>query len=42
MKKAFYIFAFAIASALTITACTEEEVKPTERQGGSYDIPDKW
>lgn len=28
MKKLLYIFLLAFVSALTITACTEEEVKP--------------
>lgn len=28
MKKLFYILTFALAASLSITACTEEEVKP--------------
>ena len=28
MKKLFYILLLTIASAVTITSCTEEEVKP--------------
>lgn len=40
MKKLFYIFLLALASGLTVTACTEEEVKPAGDNlggGGSYD-----
>jgi hypothetical protein len=29
MKKLLYIFLLAFVCALTVTACTEEEVKPT-------------
>jgi hypothetical protein len=31
MKKLLYIFLLAFVSTLTITACTEEEVKPTSQ-----------
>lgn len=35
MKKLLYIFLFAAASAVSITSCTEEEVKPnTELDNG--------
>ena len=35
MKKLLYIFLLAFVCALTITACTEEEVKPAaDLQGG--------
>jgi hypothetical protein len=29
MKRIIYIFAFALISSMTISACTEEEVSPT-------------
>jgi hypothetical protein len=38
MKKLFYILMFAFVSALTITACSDEEIKPSselENGGGS-------
>ncbi|HEY9048405.1 MAG TPA: hypothetical protein VIN08_21005 [Ohtaekwangia sp.] len=38
MKKLFYILLIAFVSSLTITACTEEEVvptQPTDNGGGS-------
>ncbi len=34
MKKAIYILLFAFAAAMSFTACTEEEVTPTELNGG--------
>jgi hypothetical protein len=37
MKKLFYIFLFAFASAITITACSDEEITPSselENGGG--------
>lgn len=35
MKKLFYIFLFAFASTLTITACSDEEINPsTELENG--------
>jgi len=35
MKKVIYILLFAFATAMTVTACTEEEVNPsTELNGG--------
>ncbi len=34
MKKLFYIFLLALASSVTITSCTEEEVKPASDNGG--------
>jgi hypothetical protein len=42
MKKFIYIFLFASVSALSFTACTEEEVKPsTELNGGGSGSADK-
>lgn len=35
MKKLIYILLFALASGMTITSCTEEEVAPVENGGGS-------
>ena len=36
MKKLFYIVLFAFVTAMSVTACTEEEVTPTtELNGGS-------
>jgi hypothetical protein len=37
MKKLFYIMILALASSLTMTACTDEEVKPYKQPntGGS-------
>ncbi|MEJ7646693.1 MAG: hypothetical protein WKF87_19005 [Chryseolinea sp.] len=36
MKKTIYILLIAFATAMTITSCTEEEVKPSTsmRNGG--------
>ena len=35
MKKLIYIVLFAFVTAMSVTACTEEEVKPsTELNGG--------
>jgi hypothetical protein len=35
MKKIIYTLLFALVSAMTVTACTEEEVAPsTELNGG--------
>ena len=34
MKKIIYILLVAIASALTITSCTEENVAPKTENGG--------
>ena len=34
MKKVFLILLMAFASAITITSCTEEEVKPSSDNGG--------
>ena len=35
MKKLIYIALFAFVTAMSVTACTEEEVKPsTELNGG--------
>ena len=36
MKKAIYILFFAIITSMSISACTEEEVAPTElsKNGG--------
>ena len=35
MKKVIYTLLFAFASALTFTACTEEEVAPSTENGGT-------
>jgi hypothetical protein len=34
MKKLFYIMAIAIASSLALTACTDDEVRPTKPSNG--------
>lgn len=34
MKKLLYIMAFAIASSLAVTACTEDEVRPSKPDNG--------
>jgi hypothetical protein len=34
MKKIIYIILFALVSAASITACTEEEVTPLSSNGG--------
>lgn len=34
MKKIFYILTIALISSLSITACTEEEVKPSTDNSG--------
>ena len=35
MKKLIYILLFAFVSAMSVTACTEEEISPnTELNGG--------
>ena len=39
MKKIIYLLLFAIASSLSITACTEEEVTPTTNGGGGESEP---
>jgi hypothetical protein len=40
MKKLIYIVLFAFVTAMSVTACTEEEIKPTtELNGGGG--PDK-
>ncbi|MFZ2907045.1 MAG: hypothetical protein WAZ98_12635 [Cyclobacteriaceae bacterium] len=43
MKKLFYILLFAIVSASSFTACTEEEVAPSSEleNGGANNTPDK-
>jgi len=42
MKKLFYIVLFALTTAMTVTACTEEEIKPqTELNGGGNGIDPK-
>jgi hypothetical protein len=35
MKTVLYTLAFALLSAMTITACTEEEVTPTQVQSSN-------
>lgn len=40
MKKLFYILLLSLASSLAITACTDEDVKPSKPvsgNGGSQD-----
>jgi hypothetical protein len=34
MKKIIYILLFTLVSAVSITACTEEEVAPSSSNGG--------
>ena len=34
MKKLIYIILISFVSSITITACTEEEVIPTQDNGG--------
>jgi len=42
MKKLIYIVLFAFVTAMSVTACTEEEVKPsTELNGGGAHIDPK-
>jgi len=38
MKKLFYFFLLALASSLTITACSDEEIKPSSEldNGGGH------
>jgi len=39
MKKIFYFFLLALASSLTITACSDEEIKPSsvlDHNGGGH------
>jgi hypothetical protein len=39
MKKFIYIALFAVVTAMSVTACTEEEIKPsTEMNGGGTDM----
>ena len=41
MKKLIYIVLFAFVTAMSVTACTEEEIKPnTELNGGGGGIND--
>ena len=41
MKKLIYIVLFAFVTAMSVTACTEEEVKPsTELNGGGLGTQD--
>lgn len=41
MKKVIYIVLFAFVAAMSVTACTEEEVKPsTELTNGGHDTTD--
>jgi hypothetical protein len=41
MKKLLAIFLFALASSITITSCTDEEVKPSagDNGGGAANDP---
>jgi hypothetical protein len=41
MKKFFYIILFAIATSLTVTSCTEEEVVPSTENGGTSNGTDR-
>ena len=36
MKKYIFALFVALASALTFSACTEEEVAPSTENGGAY------
>lgn len=38
MKKIIYALLIAISSALTFTACTEEEVAPSTENGGTLEL----
>jgi len=40
MKKVIYILLFAFATAMTVTACTEEEVTPSTELNGGGDASD--
>ena len=41
MKKLLYIVLFAFVTAMSVTACTEEEIKPTtELNGGASNDKD--
>ena len=40
MKKIIYILLFAATVALTITACTEEEITPAQTSNGGGGISD--
>lgn len=40
MKKFIYIALLAIATSLTLSSCTEEEIAPTTENGGGNVIPD--
>ncbi|HEX6891917.1 MAG TPA: hypothetical protein VF141_14520 [Chryseolinea sp.] len=40
MKKFIYIVLFAAVTALSVTSCTEEEVKPKTMAGGGAIIGD--
>jgi uncharacterized lipoprotein YehR (DUF1307 family) len=37
MKKLLYIVLFALVSSVSITACTEEEIKPASDGGAAND-----
>jgi len=40
MKKVIYILLFAFATAMSVTACTEEEVTPSTKLNGGGDASD--
>lgn len=40
MRKFIYIAILALASSMTIVACTEEEIAPSTENGGAAPIPD--
>lgn len=41
MKKFFYILILSFVSAMSITACTEQEIKPRDGGGGGSGVDPK-
>lgn len=41
MKKLIAIFLFALATSITVTSCTEEEIAPSEYNGGGQPMDPK-
>lgn len=39
MKKFIYVAILAIVTAMSVTACTEQEVKPRDTGGGQVNDP---
>jgi hypothetical protein len=39
MRKVIYILILAVAASMTITSCTEQEVKPAEGGGAAATDP---